>query len=107
MGPLRTQHLASLRGYAQTHCVLPHEIAIKSAEGSSCRWQKQAGAGELVTPERLGCVYAPSTGPDAFRGQLLRSIDSRSADMQPQRNLFRKKGRLVDDSIYRVRISRP
>lgn len=47
-------------------------------------------------------MYCPSSSPDAFSAQILRSIDARSALLEDGRNLFTKKGRAVDDSIYRV-----
>ena len=73
------------------------------------RWEKQADpkVGKLSTPDNLGCVYAPSQATDSFCGQILRSIDARSADLENGRNLFMKKGRGVDDSIYRVCIPPP
>ena len=85
------------------------QLHTRSNWQTVCRWEKQADprVGKLSTPESLGCVYAPSQAADGFCGQILRSIDARSADLENGRNLFMKKGRGVDDSIYRVCIPPP
>lgn len=92
---------------AQHVCRVVEPHRIRSNFQTLCRWEKQvdAKAGKFSTPEMLGCVYAPSAAPDGFCGQILRSIDARSADLETGRNLFMKKGRGVDDSIYRVSFS--
>lgn len=68
-----------------------------------CRWAKQVGEA-CTNPVDLGCHYPVHSGSDAFTVQIVRSIDGRSCVFDDSRSheLFLKKGRAVDQSIYKA-----
>jgi hypothetical protein len=75
---------------------------------SMSRWHKQVSP-HIDPPTGLGLEYPVHNDPEAFTVQILRSIDERSANLDDfgrKQCLFHKKGRAVDDSIYKVRIYR-
>lgn len=105
--PGRQAMLPNVQAVSQCLMVLIKSVHLyKLATGVPlcCSWAKQVGEA-CTDPEELGCIYHVYSDPDAFTVQVIRSIDGRSCVFEDARSscLFLKKGRDVDQSIYKVK----